>query len=477
MYYRSIDEQTALALKKMGGLGKVMGLRKNIDMVLEMYQQFLAVLANRIGEHSDETYADVIVKPKPKTPEPTPEIPKKDAVDPRKREAELDRIMREHGIHRLEGMGPMPKGDPNSPVYKANMAKWQQEKAEWDKQNAVYQAQRDFYGQFIGKTPQEIVSIVKEKIKEDKTSKVNNTVLKAVSDTAVAYTPKLYSKGLEQGAELPGGAKINAMGEIEGDKTVLSNIIDAMTDPNSTLPYDTVPSNHMKLIVDSVPNKYKDHKKGILGDTKLPPKQDLSKCGLDGLVLFAIDAMYSQVSPEKLVEPNFEPEQYSLSREIFDAYKTKEVVASKDSPAKENEEEMYRGTSGVIHEANVRAGVEKARATRQRRRDAEREQEERAMTDDEIIAKREGEERERQQGVIDNYREKYSEDNLEEYRTKRAEKEARDRELKFELRMEEAERLEREEAEKNSRANQTPPTSPNQNGPHDPEHENDEPTL
>ena len=464
----TVDQVTSRVYTKMGGLGKVMGLRKNIDMVLEMYKQFLDLLKVRTM---------VARKAEKEKRAKKVDIEKQDNKDVRKKEVETDRIMREHGIHRLQEMPPKPKSreelekyknndrkyidkrlpayDTSSPVYQASLAKWEKDKKEWDKQNAEYQKQKAFYSQFIGKTPEEITAVVVDAIQKDKISKININVMEAMDSMAKHYTA--------------GKLESNNAGsmQIENGNMIINNLVNAMVDPNSSLPYECVPTSHVKLILDAMPRE--KNGKTMLGDAKVPPKQDLSQCGLDGLIMFAIDQIYSQMPAQDLVKDGAQPKQYDMVKQMFEAYKTKEV--SMDAVA--SSKDVYSIAEDVI--TNARKEQEKAQKEKEEAEMiASKEEAESMVRSDEENAQIETDRRHAKQANLkEELSQKFNKDSLEAYRAKKAKAE----EVKMQDALAKAERENLGLDVKGGASQPTAPTTPtaptNRNAPNAPEREDE----
>ena len=121
--------QWGLNTPEIGALGKIVAMDSdNLKRILAIMKQMLASLVAGMKENAAKKAAQAAAKPaeqsKPEqAKEEKPAIPPKKELTPKEREKEQDRMLRTHGI------------DPKKAT----------------------DAQKSFYGQFIGKTPEEIL--------------------------------------------------------------------------------------------------------------------------------------------------------------------------------------------------------------------------------------------------------------------------------------------------------------------------------
>ncbi len=268
----------------------------------------------RAMQYDVKQLSNISKQPTPPTP-PTPEeerdikprkktrdVPKKDPGPGKDKQKELDRVLREHGF------------TPGKDFLYSKRDK------------EPYKSVEDFYSQFIGKTPEEVSKVVIEAIKNDKHSQINADVIQALKDAKEMYAP------------------------IEG-KEPMTGVAKGLRKGN--FPYDIVPASHMRLILDA--SLIKDEKGNPV---PLPAKQDLSKYGTAGLVIFAVQQMYAKENMNDMITPGFNPTANAFIDNVIEAYAEKETSFNKDI-LKEIEDKEIAGEELTAEEQEIKAIIEK----------------------------------------------------------------------------------------------------------------------
>jgi len=188
---------------------------------------------------------------------------KTNLIPPAEFEKELERRCREHGVSYRQV-------DPNSSQFKPEY--------------------RDFYGANIGKTPEEIMTGMQGELAANKGAE-RNAYVEQTLDSLVT----IFSSGKD-------------------DKVPLESMIELFT--QGGMVYDALPLTLMGQLLSCVP----DTKKGLLGDFKLPPKQDLMEFGLDGKLLLCVSDMLRGFTLEQLMSKEMAPEIAKKFEQIKEAY-------------------------------------------------------------------------------------------------------------------------------------------------------------
>lgn len=218
-----------------GGLSKTVGLY-GPDILLDLYDGYLSDLAEiiKIKEAQAQKERE---KEKPEDKQP-PTVPPKKAMTDKEKAAELDRILQEHGIEPKDASAE----------------------------------QKDFYGQFIDKSPAEIAKAVADIVKDAKDM-----------DPRVAEEMGLMTAILE-------GA----------DSTILDKMLDEIQ-PDGGLPYEMMATEHIVAIADMVQSINGKDLKGI----KIPPKMDITPKDPKDIgtltAMFAFEQLMSKVNAKDLV--------------------------------------------------------------------------------------------------------------------------------------------------------------------------------
>ncbi|MBQ4557906.1 MAG: hypothetical protein IJA61_00830 [Clostridia bacterium] len=184
-------------------------------------------------------------------------------IPPAEFEKELERRCREHGVSYRQV-------DPNSQQFKPEY--------------------RDFYGANIGKTPDEIMTGMQGELAANKGAE-RNAYVEQTLDSLVT----IFSSGKD-------------------DKVPLESMIELFT--QGGMVYDALPLTLMGQLLSCVP----DTKKGLLGDFKLPPKQDLMEFGLDGKLLLCVSDMLRGFTLEQLMSKEMAPEIAKKFEQIKETY-------------------------------------------------------------------------------------------------------------------------------------------------------------
>ena len=189
-----------------------------------------------------------------KGPAPTPEHeierperkipPKPDKMTEKMKKKELVRILREHGIE----------------------------------ENNATEEQRQFYGQFIGLSQEEIVSKVAEEVSKSK-EKLPSELKGIMQSMKEAYTGN------------------------DGKSAIDSFVQQLKSDG---LHYDVCPTEMMSMVLGTLPRG-----RNYIGDATIPAKRDLLEISdteqgkLVAMIMLATDRVYSMEDPNDLMQPNY----------------------------------------------------------------------------------------------------------------------------------------------------------------------------
>ena len=252
MYKYQQKDKSVFSLLGQGAVNKATGMN-GVDQMIATLEDWL-----NMAEFYKRKYA---VAP---TSTNTPKVPDPNQPTPEQRAAQLSRLLKVHGID---------------------------EKTATDEQKA-------FFGQFIGKTQDQIMQDIINTLAGDKKSQINPTVTNMLQDMKAMYAPGK-----------------------DGKSEPLANMWNTLV-KDGAFANDIIPEGHLAMFLDLSKQLSQDKKDPQIS---LPYKQDLSKFGLDGYMLFAVQQMYEREDVADLLTKGKEPNANKQMDTIITKYQEKVV--------------------------------------------------------------------------------------------------------------------------------------------------------